>query len=954
VPAILSLVFFVSGAAGLIFEIVWLRRCGLVFGNSAWATSLVLSSFMAGLACGNALAGWFGHRTGRLLRTYAALEAIVALSGIALTYALTELTGLVAPLTSLISRVHGSIGFVRFVTAFAVLAVPTTAMGATLPLLVAALCRGRWGFGRALGRLYGWNTLGAVTGVVAAEVVLIGAFGVTGTAWIAGLLNLGAAAAALWMSQAAGEDQGLPDVATVRPGASRFVASGPVASRPIAWRLLACAFLAGGTLMAFEVVWFRFLSMFVVASTLTVSLMLAVVLAAIGLGGVVTSGWLRRWPRAVACLPAVAFAALFVSVESYVAFRFVATGPWAAEWSRILWFAFSLTFLTSLLSGVIFTLLGEALSRVVAVETRAASWLTLANTTGAMCGPLVATFVLLPVLGMERAFLALAALQGVIGLLAFRDTLPGLRTAAGRAFLVAALVAVVALVRFPFGLMAGNYFPRAAQVYAVDGSQIVATREGPTETIFLMQKLWMGKPVYNRLVTNGFSMSGTHLTGKRYMGLFVYWPMLLHQAPLRRALVVCYGVGVTAAAVTSVKSVESIDVVEISPDVVAMSDIIYPPDERPLGDRRVRLHIEDGRYFLQTTGERFDLITGEPPPPLTPGTVNLYTREYFQLLHDRLADGGVATYWLPVASRGEYDVKAIIRAFCDVFDDCSLWNGTPFDWMLVGTRQARGPAPETNFLTAWNDSVVWPRLREIGFELPQQIGATFLGDAPYLRGLTAETLPLTDNFPQRLRPRPARLSLADAPGDLDPGLIDFLRGVVDPVRARKAFEQSGFVRHLWPEPLAGETLPFFDDQRIVNRVMSEGARPLRDIEELHSLLTGTSLRRLPLWELGSDDVQQEIANTGDDGSGMVQYVLGIRSLVARSYPAAAAFFAGAEQRGLRLATIRPLRVYALCLAGKLDDARQVGPGAISSDTDERHFWTWLESRFGVGPGAGRS
>jgi spermidine synthase len=446
-------------------------------------------------------------------------------------------------------------------------------------------------------------------------------------------------------------------------------------------------------------------------------------------------------------------------------------------------------------------------------------------------------------------------------------------------------------------------------------------------------------------------MSGTHLTGKRYMRLFVYWPMLLHQAPLRRALVVCYGVGVTAAAVTSVKSLESIDVVEISPDVVAMSDIIYSPDESPLRDPRVRLHIEDGRYFLQTTGERYDLITGEPPPPLTPGTVNLYTREYFQLLHDRLADGGVATYWLPVASRGEYDVKAIIRAFCDVFDDCSLWNGTPFDWMLVGTRQAAGPAPQANFSAAWNDPVVWPRLREIGFELPQQIGATFLGDARYLRGLTAETLPLTDDYPHRLQPRPARLSLVDARGDLDPGLLDFLRGVVDPLRARHAFEQSELIRRLWPEPLAAQTLPFFDDQRIVNRVMSEGARPLRDIEELNSLLTGTSLRRLPLWELGSDDVQQEIASTGDDGSGMVQYVLGIRALVARSYPAAAAFFVGAEQRGLPLATIRPLRAYALCLAGKLDDARQIARGAPSDDADERHFWTWLASRFGVGQGA---
>src|SRR5207237_8785083 len=122
-------------------------------------------------------------------------------------------------------------------------------------------------------------------------------------------------------------------------------------------------------------------------------------------------------------------------------------------------------------------------------------------------------------------------------------------------------------------------------------------------------------------------------------------------------------------------SPEPSDGVDISRTVVAMSDRIYAHGAHPLRDRRVRLHVEDGRQFLQTSNERFDLITGEPPPPLTPGTVNLYTREYFRLLSDRLADGGVATYWLPVARRAEYEIAPIVRAFCDVFEDCSLWNG---------------------------------------------------------------------------------------------------------------------------------------------------------------------------------------------------------------------------------------------------------------------------------------
>lgn len=282
-----SLVFFSSGAAGLIFEVVWFHRCGLVFGNSVWAASIVLSSFMGGLALGNALVGWYGHRARRLLRAYAALEAVVAIAGIALTCALPALTPLVAPIARLASAHLWLVNPLRLVTAFAALMVPATAMGATLPVLVGALSRGRGGFGRVLGHLYGWNTLGAVVGAIGAEVVLIDRLGVTGSAWIAALLNLGVAAAAFALSQRSTESSDSPQrhSGSAVPADSRFTPR---------WRLLACAFLAGGALLCLEVVWFRFLSMYVLTTTLAVSLMLAVVLAAIGLGGLSASSWLTR------------------------------------------------------------------------------------------------------------------------------------------------------------------------------------------------------------------------------------------------------------------------------------------------------------------------------------------------------------------------------------------------------------------------------------------------------------------------------------------------------------------------------------------------------------------------------------------------------------------------------------------------------------------------------------
>ena len=152
----------------------------------------------------------------------------------------------------------------------------------------------------------------------------------------------------------------------------------------------------------------------------------------------------------------------------------------------------------------------------------------------------------------------------------------------------------------------------------------------------------------------------------------------MHASPLERILVVCYGVGVTAGAATDVADAKRIDIVDASPDIVAMSDEIYPPDRHPLRDSRVRVHIEDGRSYLQRTAERYDLITCEPPPPRHPGVVNIYTREDFQLLRDRLTEGGLATDWVPVARPNPgTDVNTIIRAFCDVFDDCTLWNATP-------------------------------------------------------------------------------------------------------------------------------------------------------------------------------------------------------------------------------------------------------------------------------------
>ncbi len=957
----MTVLFFLSGAAGLIFEMVWFHRCGLVFGNSVWSASIVLSSFMGGLAFGNAAVGRFGARAGTL-RTYAALEVVVAVAGLALTYALPALTpafvAFVGPITPL-----WFVNVIRLAMAFGVLLVPSTAMGATLPVVVGAAVRARRDFSRALGRLYGWNTLGAVVGVLAAEVVLIDRVGVVGTAWVAATLDLGVAAGALGLAHtrstsdgdriAIGSTSGDDRVAIGSTSGGDRVAIGSTSdgNQILVGRraaLLAAAFLAGAVLLVLEVVWFRFLTMYVLATTLAASVMLASVLGAIAFGGLVA----RRLfagdaPEEYA--PAVAVTAGCATAASYVVFQWVTHGTQVGEWNRVLWFAFALTAPTAFLSGTLFTLLGAAIGRASAAPTRSTALLALSNTAGATCGPLVAAFVMLPALGMERSVFAAAAIYGVIAILALFGLGRGVAVRT-RSPLVAicAIALMMVLALFPSGLMRERYFIRSAQAYAGDGSDIVAIREGPSETIFLMQQKWLGRPVYSRLVTNGFSMTGTAMPGMRYMRYFAYWPMLLHQAPLRRALVICYGVGVTAAAVLDLPAIESVDVVELSRDIVAMSDVLYAADRHPLHDPRVRLHVEDGRYFLEASRDRFDLITGEPPPPRTPGAVNIYTREYFNLIHDRLADGGIATYWLPVARPDPgTDVHTIIRAFCDVFDDCSMWNATPFDFMLAGTRHLAGPVTAASFAEAWQSPALASRLREVGFEQPAQIGATFLGDAAYLHALTANTPPLSDDFPQRLRPVPARPSLSDPRYRSEPAVMDLYQTVIDPARAQRAFAASDFVHRLWPPPLVHETLPFFGQQRILNRVLLEGGGPLRHIEDLHALLTTTTLRTLPLWLLGSDEVKQRIAEDSSERTGATEYVRALRALTARDYLRAAAHFSEAERRGLEAPALRPLLVYSLCLAGDRESALRLSRGTAARDADERHFWDWMRATLGV-------
>jgi len=908
---VLYTLFFLSGATALVFETLWFRLAGLAFGNSLWASSLVLASFMGGLAIGNGVVGRWGEHLRDRLRAYGLLELLIGGLGLGLVLLFPVLNALLAPVFRSLSAWPWAVNSLRLGLAFLLMLLPAAAMGATLPILVRELCTRQRGFGDSLGVLYGLNTLGAMAGALAGEFLLIEHFGVPGTAAVAAIVNLGVALVMLRGAQRWGA---VGRAADPEPGAA--AKPQPLSRRALC--LLLAAFLAGALLLALEVVWFRTLRLHILGTSVVFAVMLAVVLAGIGSGGFIASRYsrLRRQDRLAAAIALLSGTAVILTLGLYASpalgleLSWTETDNWAFVGRAV-----RLMLPVCVLSGVLFTLLGTELHAELGSETRSAGYLALANTLGAMIGALLAGFLLVPGWGLEASFAVLAVGYGGVALLALAWPLGALVRRERIALIATVLAFVLACALFPRGTVSEQIFASSYERFTKGGAYLEELREGAHEIIFYLRTDRFERPYYHRMVTNGYSMSGTGTSGQRYMKLFVHLPAALHPQP-RRALLICYGVGMTARALTNTASLESIDVVDISRDVIEMGELVYPsPTEHPLNDPRVQVTIEDGRFFLQTTDKRFDLITSEPPPPLAHGVVNLYSREYFQLVHDRLAPGGMATHWLPVFQLRQAETRAIVRAWVDVFPESSLWAASGDNWILLGVREGGRSVSEDEFRRPWHDPEVAAELDDLGVESPEQLGAMFVLDGKGMLEFTGDIPPLADAFPYMRIPR----TLSD--------LESAYPFLLDPGPARQRFLASEHIGRLWPEAMVQSSLPHFDARialhnSMVPRHLAVG--PERDMSvELAELLSTTDYRTLVLWRLGTNhdelrlleaELQQRPASGHPDPR--VHRLLGHRALADRDYAAAATHYAAANEREQGDAATQALLKLAIDLAGR--------------------------------------
>ncbi len=835
----LALIFFLSGASALIFESLWFRLVGLSLGNSVWSASLVLAAFMGGLALGNGLVARLHRRVSHPVRLYAALEFAIGVSGIAVVLVLPQLPNVLGPALGSLVDMPAWLNAVRLTIAFGILVIPAVAMGATLPVLAQALSRQNPNFGANIGWLYGWNTLGAMLAAFSTELLLVPAFGILNSGLFALVFNLTAALIALRYSQTH-ETVLMPGPS--RPDVPRVIG---VSSR----RYIAVAFLSGALMLALEVVWFRFLLLTLDGTSLIFAVMLAVVLAGIAVGGLAAAQLFQRDERAYRWLRHVTAASAALVVLTYWGYDLFSVYRDLQD-TKIVVFIGLATFLmfpVAFLSGVAFTMVNRAIKDDFESSARTTGIATFFNTIGAMFGSLVAGFILLPMFGMESSFFLIAAIYCLVAFVVpLYEQTSRLTMLWGRG---AVAVAVACLVLFPFGLMQKTHF--GAQLAWLPGHTLIDAREGLVETVRYYRRDLFEQPKYYRLVTNGHSMSATSTASQRYMKLYVYLPLAI-KADIQDALLISFGVGSTAKALTDSRGLQNIDIVDISEDILEMSKIVYPGDENPLQDERVRVYVEDGRFFLNSTSKRYDLITSEPPPPMIAGVVNLYSEEYFTLIRERLNPGGYASYWLPAVQLKPINTLAIIKAFCNAFEDCSLWSGAGLEWMLLGSNDASRHSDMQQFSAQWRDPQVGQELVALGLESPAQLGSLFMADSTRLKELTANVAPVTDNFPSRI----SSLSVGD---NRYTELYDTL---MEEGGRLERFSNSEQISNLWPAELKKDSEVFFQYERLIKNYFTAGMYHHQTDpyfwEAIDNVLTETSLKTLPLWLLGSDRDSQRI------------------------------------------------------------------------------------------------
>ncbi len=759
---------FLSGTAALVFQVLWIKQLSLVVGVEVSAIAGSVSAFFLGLALGGWLLGRQADRLQRPVRFYAMLEAAVALSCLAVTWLLARSAAAFVAI-----EVHSTVA--AWLGVGLLLAIPAFLMGGTLPVLLRAVSRGDADVSRRGGALYAANTCGAILGALLPAFFLIPRFGVQGAALAAAALNLLAAAGAWLLDRSAGSG--------TTPAQDAQLAAAPL---PAQARLAVALYaVAGAVALGYEVLWSQMIVPFMSTRAFAFAIVLATYLAGLAIGAALYARWAHRvrnpWPvfgfliagaGLVAVLEVALLGKWLVLAQTYAeaaVYQWTGSG-FAGMCARFAVAAASLVLAPTLLLGAAF----PAVLRIAVGDQRVgreAGVVLACNTLGGIAGTLLTGFLLLPALGLVRTLGVLAAIAAAVGAIAAWRGRAGGRATTGWATGVVGLGTL------------------AVEARGASGAGLVFYEESHGGTVAVVERAGNGNR-FHRLYIQGVSNSGDAMPSLRYMRLQALLPLIVHNAEPKSALVVGYGTGITAGALSQYRGLEKRAVAELLPAVLRAAPHFqgtFQAATDPGLDKRLR----DGRRELQASAERWDLITLEPPPPSAAGVVNLYSRDFYQLAANRLAPQGIVAQWLPLPTQNEEDTRALVASFIEVFPHAQLWTSELHEMLLLGSMQPL-TLDAARIQARYSQPDTAAALKAVGVPSAAALLSTWVTDRDGLARFAGDAQAVTDDRPgieytTWVRPRevvrvlPTLLALRSEPP---------LQGASDGLRAEMQLERA--------------------------------------------------------------------------------------------------------------------------------------------------------------------
>jgi predicted membrane-bound spermidine synthase len=709
-----------SGAAALIYEVVWAKALGYWMGGATQTVSVILASFMAGMAAG-AWAGGRGAATGRrALATYAALEVALAVAGATMPGVIAaagQAYASVAPQVA--ARSPDLLPAVRVALFLGVLALPAVLMGATFPVA----CRAALGTlaegataaapgaagavaGSVVARIYAINAAGAVVGCLAAGFALVPALGLTASSRAAAALNVAAAAAALaWRApRPAASPQGPPAASGRLPEIVAAVPEETAVARTVTLHL----FLSGFTAMVYEVAFTRLLPLVIGASAYAFTLMLAAFIAGIARGAralsveaparapeqVLAESILGLGTTVLLILPAISlapFVYLLLRCGLELAFWPFMLALFALVLPVMSYPAYHLGRVIPSASTVLARASGRGAGRAIGLAYAA-------STIGNVAGSLAAAWALIPGLGLRSTFVTMALINVASGLAMAREA-PARPRRVHRVALAAALALLVLVPAWDPAVLVGGAFrvrgtiPEAfARLLSSSRDRVLFMQDDVNCTVSVQVKSRTDPPVrYLRVSGKVDASSSGDMSTQLLLG---HLPLLLAPAPgAHDVLVIGLGSGVTAGAALA-HPVRRVDVVEVSPAVVSASRFFDPENGRYHEDPRTRIVVDDARHHLALADRVYDVIISEPSNPWMAGIVNLYTREFFALAARRLAAHGIFCQWIHTYEMDRSLLASIVRTVRTSFPVVRAFVCGDGGDMLLIARRAGGAEPE--------------------------------------------------------------------------------------------------------------------------------------------------------------------------------------------------------------------------------------------------------------------